>query len=203
MKLYPKSFLTLIVFLGGALLTQGQAKYGLNLGAKLIPSKDLIKSATIDKFKQETVGYNIGGYLQTGGLVFYVRPQLGYTWHKNSTSSLSYTESSLELPISLGYRYVPFSSVFAGPTFYYVVGQNIKQDLKAITLNKLKEDITYGVHFGVRLHLGNFDFSVKYERGLKPREVEFLDNKNINLGTLDTKPEYLVLALGIKLAENL
>ena len=191
-------FIALTVFSIGILIGFGQGSYGLSVGAKLAPSKSLPDGLSVDKLKQETLGYNIAAFFETDGLMFYVRPQLGYTWHKVEQKDLEFKESSLELPISLGYRFAPFSSAYAGPTFHYTTEQNIK----GVKFKELKENITYGLHLGVRLHLGNFDLSLTYHRGLKSKEVELLGDATEKLGTLDTKPDYLILALAVKLGQQ-
>ncbi len=192
-------FIILLIFSFGSSFGFGQASYGFSAGAKLSPSKTLPTDISTKKLKQETIGYNVGAFFETGGLMFYVRPQLGYTWHKVEQDDLEYKESSLELPLSFGYRFVPFASGYAGPTFHYTTEQN----LKGIKFDEFKDNITYGLHLGARLHLGNFDLSLTYHRGLKSKEVELLGEAANKIGTLDTRPDYLILALAIKLGEQL
>lgn len=195
-----KRFLIILIILNfSSLVGFAQASYGLSAGAKLSPSKTLPKDVSPEKLKQETVGYNIGAYFETGGGgMFYVRPQLGYTWHKVEQDEFEYKESSLELPISFGYRFVPFASAYAGPTFHYTT----EQDIKGIKFDEFKENITYGLHLGARLHLGNFDLSLTYHRGLKSKEVDLLGEAAEKIGILDTRPDYLILAFAIKLGQQ-
>ncbi|MCY4216457.1 MAG: outer membrane beta-barrel protein [Flavobacteriaceae bacterium] len=202
MSASKRVFIVLTIFGFGSLLGFAQASYGLSAGTKLSPSKTLPKDISTEKLKQETLGYNVGAFFETGGVMFYVRPQLGYTWHKVEKEDLEFKESSLELPISFGYRFVPFASAYAGPTFHYTTGQSI-ESIKEIKLDDVKDNITYGLHLGARLHLGNFDLSLTYHRGLKSKEVELLGETAQKIGTLDTRPDYLILALAIKIGEQL
>ncbi len=199
MSASKRVFIVLTIFGLSSLLGFAQTSYGLSVGTKLSPSKDLSKDISTEKLKQETLGYNVGAFFETGGVMFYVRPQLGYTRHKVEKEDLEFKESSLELPISFGYRFVPFASAYAGPTFHYTTGQSIE----GIKLDDVKDNITYGLHLGARLHLGNFDLSLTYHRGLKSKEVELLGETAQKIGTLDTRPDYLILALAIKIGEQL
>ena len=92
-------FIILMGFSIGSLVGYGQASYGLSAGLKLSPSKTLPKDISTEKLKQETLGYNVGAFFETGGMMFYIRPQIGYTWHKIEDNDLEFKESSLELPI--------------------------------------------------------------------------------------------------------
>lgn len=175
----------------------GQSSFGISAGTKLIAEKDLRfpENLTITSLKQKSVGYNIGFYYETGGTSFYLRPQLGFTQHNGVASNVEYSESSLELPISFGYKVLPIFSFFGGPSFHYYLNKS----LKGTKLRDIKENYTYGLHLGAQLHLGKISIQLRYERGLKKEEIEFLDNNNINLGTLDSKPDYLILGLNLEL----
>lgn len=175
----------------------GQSSFGISAGTKLTAKKKIQspKDITISSLKQKSIGYNIGLYYQTGGASFYLRPQLGYTKHNGVASDVEYSESSLELPISFGYKFLPIFSVFGGPSFHYYLNKSLKRT----SLRDIKENYTYGLHLGAQLHIGGISVQLRYERGLRGQEIDFLDKNNINLGTLDTKPDYLILGLNLDL----
>ena len=64
--------------------------------------------------------------------------------------SLSLSQSRLEAPISLGFKLLPFLSVFSGPTLQY----NFEPNIEDVTFSNIEKNISIGIHMGLRVHLG-------------------------------------------------
>ena len=89
-------------------------------------------------------------------------------------NTISFQSTNLEIPISIGYKFLPPLSVFAGPSIQYRLDENMNIDLSS-----LGDNSTLGLHLGSRLHLGSFAIDLRYERGLKESEVNLLDVQEV------------------------
>ena len=72
----------------------------------------------------------------------------------------------------------------------------IKQNIKNV-----ENDITVGLNFGIGVEINKVGIDLRYERGFNNNEATFIDNNigGINISTLDTRPEQLILSLSVKL----
>lgn len=141
------------------------------------------------------VGYHFGAYYNIDLTSIYLRPELVYTKTKSDYLSNSYDLSKLDLPVLLGVDLIGPLSVFAGPSFQYI----LNNDLENKSISNVKDDITVGLNIGAAIKLGNIGFDVRYERGLSSNEASFISDNKINLGTLDSRPSQLIFSLSIKL----
>lgn len=69
-----------------------------------------------------------------------------------------------------------------------------------LSINKVKNDFTVGLNFGVGFNLNKLGVDLRYERGLSKNEATFLDNNGINVeNRLYTRPDQLILSLSLVL----
>ena len=142
-------------------------------------------------------GFSIGAYGSIDLLLVYIRPELQFTRYNQNFESIAYKQSKIELPVSVGYKVLPFLSLFAGPSLHYAISQN-SSDINLEDLGDNK--ITYGAHFGARVAIGPLGVDLRYERGLKPNEIDFIQNNDINIsGSLNTQPKQWVLGISYSL----
>ena len=94
--------------------------------------------------------------------------------------------SKIDTPLLIGVEVIGPISVFAGPSFQYILDNK----LKGIDLQKVEDEFTVGLNIGVGLQLGRLGLDVRYERGLNSNEAEFTSN-NTSF-RLDTRPEQLI-----------
>ena len=156
--------------------------------------KDEISNVIEDKGDSK-IGYHFGAYYNIDLTSIYLRPELVYTKTKSDYLSNSYDLSKLDFPVLLGVDLIGPLSVFAGPSFQYI----LNNDLENNSISNVKDDITVGLNIGAAIKLGNIGFDVRYERGLSSNEASFINDNNINLGTLDSRPSQLIFSLSIKL----
>ncbi len=82
-------------------------------------------------------------------------------------------------------------SVFAGPSFQYILSENGK----SIKLGELEEDFTVGLQIGTRLKLGRFGLGIRFERGFTENEVIILGNNDVDItGRVDTRAKQWILS---------
>jgi len=187
-----------IMLLGGVANAQSGSGFGIKGGFNFGSNGDLVNAfnnASDDPSSR--IGYHLGafGKLSLAGK-FYLRPELVYTKIQSEYSnSTSFDMSKLDLPVLLGYKIIGPLHVFAGPAFQYIL--NI--DIDDFNINDAENDFSVGLNFGVGINLGKLGLDLRYERGFSSNEANILDNNNIDVARLDTRPEQLILSLSVKL----
>lgn len=148
---------------------------------------------SLDDFQSDAqTGFHIGVFSNINLLTFYLRPELQFSksvsqFNDNKTIALN----KIEAPIVLGYKILGPLSVFAGPSFQYI----LKQKGTDINLGELKENFTIGLQLGTRLKLGRFGLGIRFERGFTDNEVLILNNNNIDVsGKVDTRAKQWILS---------
>ena len=148
-------------------------KFGMKAGVNLNTSGDIDEiissNSSIADIDGNRNGFNIGIYSEIKLLMLYLRPELHYSEFKDN---LKVTQSRIEAPISLGLKVLPILSGFVGPTLRYEMTSDDK-------LPTGPEDLTVGIHFGARIHLGKLGLDIRYDKGLSGEEVNLIGSNNI------------------------
>lgn len=137
-------------------------------------------------------GFHIGIFGSLDLLTFYLRPELQFSqsvsqFNSNETIALN----KLEAPVLLGYKILGPLSIFAGPSFQYI----LKEKGSDISLGDLEENFTVGLQLGTRLKLGRFGLGIRFERGLTDNEVVILGNNDVNIaGLVDTRAKQWIIS---------
>lgn len=191
-------YLTLsLVLLSFIAFAQKDNGFGIKVGLNYGSNGDISQSfANAAESPDRNIGYHLGIFGKLGlGSQIYLRPELVYTKTKSDYNSSDFDMSKLDLPVLLGINVIGPINVFAGPSFQYI----LDTEFENITLGDVENDFTVGLNFGVGLNLNNIGIDLRYERGLSENESAILDSNNLTIGTLDTRPEQLILSLSIKI----
>ena len=193
MNFFYKIFFVLI-----PLFTVAQIEYGFKTGINLNNSSDITiitqdfdTSFTKDDFQ----GYFIGGFISLEGAVFNLRTELQYSIIKNSNNL---TQNKIELPVTLGYKILPFLSAFIGPSFQYVLDEKSN----SLNLAKIEDNSTMGLTLGTRLHISKIELDLRYERGLNPMETKIINQNNLNIAKIDTRASVFSIGISYKINSN-
>jgi hypothetical protein len=200
-----KILLLTATFLFFLISAQAQSSFGLKGGLSYNSNGDLSEFTTEansiikDKGKGKS-GYNIGVYgkIDLGNL--FIRPELVYTkttseYELNSVNQ-DFELSKIDAPVLLGFELIGPLSVFAGPSFQYILDNNIN----GIDFDKVENEFTMGLNIGASLEFGRLGIDVRYERGLNENEAKFASN-NTNF-KLDTRPEQIIVNLSFSLTKS-
>jgi hypothetical protein len=137
-------------------------------------------------------GFHIGIFGSLDLLTFYLRPELQFSqsvsqFNSNETIALN----KLEAPVLLGYKILGPLSIFAGPSFQYI----LKEKGTDISLGDLEENFTVGLQLGTRLKLGRFGLAICFERGFTDNEVVILGNNGVDIaGRVDTRANQWIIS---------
>ncbi|MBI9042442.1 outer membrane beta-barrel protein [Lutibacter sp.] len=184
---------------------QAQSNFGLKAGLSYNSNGDLSEFTTEansiikDKGKGKS-GYNVGiyGKLDLGSI--FIRPELVYTKttseYELNSSTNDFELSKIDAPVLIGVELIGPLSVFAGPSFQYILDNN----LNGVDIDKVENEFTMGINIGASVEFGRLGIDVRYERGLNENEAKFANN-NANF-KLDTRPEQIIVNLSFSLTKT-
>ena len=186
----------IILFLLSPILVFSQIDYGFKAGVNLNSSSSIsvISDAFENKInKSNFQGYYIGSYISFDAVIFDLRTEIQYSTTQNNNDL---TQQKIELPITVGYKIMPFLSTFVGPSFQYILNEKSN----SFNLDEVSGKTTIGLNIGTRVHLGKLQFELRYERGLSSLETKLLQKKsNINVANIDSRASLLSLGFSYKI----
>ena len=140
------------------------------------------------------IGFHFGVFAKFGGFLF-AKPELVFTSTKSDYEDGTFKMQKIDAPLLGGIRVLKFLNVFAGPSFQYI----IDSDFDNRNIDNIENDITVGLNIGVGFSLKKIGIDLRYERGFSSNEATIISDNGINIGTLDTRPEQLILSLSFVL----
>ncbi|WP_449489496.1 outer membrane beta-barrel protein [Winogradskyella ludwigii] len=183
-------------FVGFTASAQNGDSFGIKGGLNYSANGDYFESASEARSSDRNIGYHIGVFGKIGNRL-YLRPELVYTATKSDYASDEFSIKKIDAPILVGVKILGPLSVFAGPSFQYI----LDTDFDGITINDFEEDFSVGLNFGFALSFKSIGIDLRYERGFNHNEATFIDT-NISTGALnriDARPDQLILSLAIAL----
>ena len=186
----------IILFLLSPILVFSQIDYGFKAGVNLNSSSSIsvISDAFENKInKSNFQGYYIGSYISFDAVIFDLRTEIQYSTTQNNNDL---TQQKIELPITVGYKIMPFLSTFVGPSFQYILNEKSN----SFNLDEVSGKTTIGLNIGTRVHLGKLQFELRYERGLSSLETKLLQKQsNINVANINSRASLLSLGFSYKI----
>ncbi|MGJ8685648.1 MAG: outer membrane beta-barrel protein [Nonlabens sp.] len=187
-------FIAIILLFATVSQAQTDGGFGLKAGLNYGSNGDLRQNGqTIIDDPDANFGYHVGLFGKVDLGAFYLRPELSYTVLNSEYDSSALEVKKLDAPVLVGFHIAGPLHVFAGPSFQYI----LDTELENVELQDVKEDFTIGMQVGIGVDLGNLGIDVRYERGLSSNEAEFTNLGQ--LGTLDTRPQQIIVGLSLKL----
>ncbi|HMC01939.1 MAG TPA: outer membrane beta-barrel protein [Flavobacteriaceae bacterium] len=174
---------------------QTQDGFGLIGGLNYNGNGDYFSSIDANaQHPDKNVGFHLGVFGRIGGKV-YLKPELLFTSTKSGYDNDDFKMQKLDLPVLVGLKVIGPVSVFAGPSFQYI----LDSEFDGISIDDVENDFSVGFNFGIGLNIKKIGIDLKYERGFNENEATFIDN-NIGGGAvsrLDTRPEQLILSFSL------
>ena len=194
-KLVISTFLlTLFCFSAKA---QNGGSFGIKGGLNYSANGDYFESISENaKNPDRNVGFHLGVFGKIGNKL-YLRPELMYTSTKSDYDSDEFTVKKIDAPILVGIKVIGPVSVFAGPSFQYI----LDTEFEGINIDNIENDFSVGLNFGIGVSLNKIGIDLRYERGFSQNEGNFIGN-NLGEGVIsriDTRPDQLILSLSIAL----
>lgn len=198
-KLIISAFLTTLFCLN--INAQEGSVYGIKAGLNYSANGDYFNAIQENVQNPErNLGYHIGVFGKIGDDI-YIRPELIYTATKSEYNSDKFSIKKIDAPLLLGIKIIGPISVFAGPSFQYIIDSEFG-DMK---VENLENDISVGLNFGFGVHFNKIGLDLRYERGFSSNEATFIGNNigDTAVNRIDTRPDQLILSLSIALWYNL
>ena len=180
-----KTIMIMVVALFSATaFAQSGSGFGIKAGLNYNGNGDYFDSAE-NAFENpdRNAGFHVGFFGKIGNRI-YLRPELVYT---NTTSSYDEGDlkiQKLDLPILLGAKIIGPLHVFAGPSFQYI----------------LDDELSVGLNIGAGVNLGRFGIDLRYERGFSENEINVINANITNINDrVDTRPDQLILSFSLKI----
>ena len=180
-----------------AIFAQKDSGFGIKGGLNYNANGDYFESAgEAARNPDRNVGYHIGVFGKLGNRLYF-RPELIYTKTKSDYNGDKFDMSKLDLPLLVGTKVIGPLHVFAGPAFQYI----LDSDFDGISIDRIDNDFTVGLHIGAGVNLGKIGIDLRYERGFSANEARFINSNITAVGDsrIDTRPDQLILGLSVKL----
>ncbi|MGC1203615.1 MAG: outer membrane beta-barrel protein [Flavobacteriaceae bacterium] len=186
-------FILVIAIIPTLTMAQTATGFGLKAGLNYNANGDYFESIGDNAQNHDrNIGYHIGLFVKIGNQV-YLRPELVYTSTKSDYNDDGFKMQKIDAPILVGLKVIGPLSVFAGPSFQYI----LDTEFDGIAINNVENDFSIGLNFGIGLNLNKLGIDLRYERGFSDNEATFLGNNGIGNSRLDTRPDQLILSLSI------
>jgi hypothetical protein len=193
-----KSIKTLTFFaLLSTTVLQAQFEFGVKGGLNYDSLGDVDYAVISPNLSARSkTGYHIGAYGKIDLLLFYLRPEIQFTKINSGFVDKNIGLSKIEAPILLGYKILGPLSVFAGPSFQYI----LNEDLEGTTLTDIEENFTVGLQIGTRISFGRFGLGVRYERGFTNNDLRILGVNGVDVeGRIDARPNQFIVSASYEL----
>lgn len=189
-------FATLFLFTAIS-FAQTDTGFGFKAGLNYNSNGDYFESiSSTAQNPDRNIGYHFGVFYKIGNEL-YLKPELVYTSTKSAYDDDDFKMQKVDLPVIVGLKVLGPVSVFAGPSFQYI----LDSEFGGISINNIERDFSVGLNFGIALNLEKVGIDLRYERGFSSNEASFISN---NLGgnavsKLDTRPNQLIVGLSLVL----
>lgn len=189
--------LTFLALLSTTLL-QAQFEFGVKGGLNYdsLGDVDYTDISATDLSAGSKTGYHIGAYGKIDLLLFYLRPEIQFTKINSGFAYKNIGLSKIEAPILLGYKILGPLSVFAGPSFQYI----LNEDVEGTTFTDIEENFTVGLQIGTRISFGRLGLGVRYERGFTDNDLRILGTNGVDVeGRIDARPNQFIISASYEL----
>lgn len=188
-------FTALLAVCSTAIFAQSGTGFGIKAGLNYGGNGDFFESVSMNSENpDQNLGYHIGIFGKIGNKL-YLRPELVFTKLKSDYDSGEFDMTKLDLPVLVGLKVLGPVSVFAGPSFQYI----LDTDFNTLNVDEVENNFSVGFNFGIGINLNKLGIDLRYERGFTDNEATFINNNIITSDRLETRPQQLILSLSYKL----
>ncbi len=185
-----------LLFIGGSVMAQASygVKAGLNYGATgdYENYSQVMGDASTVVDGKEKAGYHLGGFAKFEFLGIFLQPEIVYTSLNTEYSDFDYQVNKIDAPLLLGLNVLGPLNIKAGPSFQYILKNDLENtDLK---ISDVENEITMGYQVGLGLELGKLGFDARYEGAFKENNA-FGDAAIDRNFKIDSRPSQWILSV--------
>lgn len=151
-------------------------------------------SSTIENGQDKT-GYHVGLFSKFEIIGIFIQPELVYTKLKTEYQNFDYNISKIDAPVLLGLNILGPLNVKAGPSFQYILKNEIENS--HLSISEVEEQITMGYQLGAGLNFGRLGLDLRYEGALQDN-IAFGEMATDNNFKIDSRPSQWILSLAYR-----
>ncbi len=192
-----KKLIIIAVFLTGTSLMAQEAEFGIKGGLNYGASGDYENvNEGADDFRssfeegENKTGYHIGAYSKFGILGFFLQPEVMYTSLTTEYESFDYKLNKIDAPILVGVNVLGPLNIKAGPSFQYILNNELEET--SLEIGEVENDITIGYQLGAGLNIGRLGFDLRYENAFS-ENTAFVETASERF-SLDSRPSQWILS---------
>ncbi|MCB7481299.1 outer membrane beta-barrel protein [Christiangramia sediminis] len=198
-----KLMLLAVIFVSVNLSAQNASfglKGGLNYGATgEFESFSQVAGDFTSSFEdgENKTGFHAGVFAQFEVLGIFIQPELMYTELNTEYSAFDYKLNKIDAPVLLGLNVLGPLNIKAGPSFQYILNNEIEGS--DLDIDDVEKDITVGYQLGAGLDLGRLGFDLRYEGSFQDNFASGGDIAADSGFTIDSRPSQWILSLSYTL----
>lgn len=195
-----KKLMIIAIFLTGTGLMAQEANFGIKGGINYGAAGDYenpqagFEDATTMEGKNKS-GYHVGlfGNFEFAGI--FLQPELLYTSINTEYETFDYKINKIDVPVLLGLNVFGPLNIKAGPSFQYIVNNELEDT--TLSIKEPEDNITIGYQLGAGVNFGRLGLDLRYEGAFK-ENTAFSDTASENF-SIDSRPSIWALSLSYKL----
>lgn len=175
-------------------------KGGLNYGATgEYESYSQVSEDFTSSFEdgENKTGFHAGFFAQFELLGIFIQPELVYTELNTEYSAFEYKLSKVDAPVLLGVNVLGPLNIKAGPSFQYILKNEIEDS--NLEIEDVEKDITVGYQLGLGLDLGRLGFDVRHEGSFQDNFAQGGDLATDSGFRIDSRPSQWILSVSYTL----
>jgi len=190
-------FIALFVCSSAGLMAQ-EADFGIKGGFNYGATGDLkMENASNDLGDiiegKEKSGYHIGLFSRFEIVGIFLQPELMFTRLNTEYETFNYKIDKIDAPILLGVNVLGPLNIKAGPSFQYIINNELEDT--SLKIGDVEKDITVGYQVGAGLNLGRLGFDVRYEGAFTENTAFGATETAQENFSIDSRPSQWILSL--------
>ncbi|TBW25680.1 outer membrane beta-barrel protein [Gramella sp. KN1008] len=198
-----KLMLLAFLFSGASVLAQSAEfgiKGGLNYGATgEYESFNDVSGDFTSSFEdgENKTGFHAGLFAQFEIVGIFLQPELMYTELNTEYSDFDYKLSKIDAPVLLGLNVLGPLNIKAGPSFQYILKNEIEE--AGFEIEDVERDITVGYQLGAGIDLGRLGFDLRHEGSFQDNFAQGGEVATDSGFKIDSRPSQWILSLSYSL----
>ncbi|MCM8569241.1 PorT family protein [Gramella jeungdoensis] len=146
---------------------------------------------------ENKTGFHAGLFAQFEIVGIFLQPELMYTELNTEYSDFDYKLSKIDAPVLLGINVLGPLNIKAGPSFQYVLKNEIED--AGYEIEDVERDITVGYQLGAGIDLGRLGFDLRHEGSFQDNFAQGGEIATDSGFKIDSRPSQWILSLSYSL----
>ncbi len=142
---------------------------------------------------KEKSGYHIGFFSRFEIVGIFLQPELMFTRLNTEYENFNYKIDKIDAPILVGINVFGPLNIKAGPSFQYIMNNELEDT--TLKIGDVEKDITVGYQVGAGINLGRLGFDVRYEGAFTENTAFGATETAQENFSIDSRPSQWILSL--------